>query len=97
MLNRTITVEKLIDRALLNLWYAAMYESMAQSLPKEFAEKQKQGFILQASGIIQALEAMGIGGPLVEYTYRKQTVRMPQYLAELFLSRERAFCHPKDI
>jgi hypothetical protein len=91
MLNKTTTLESLIDFALLQLWYANDW-SNTKSLPKDIRDENAIGFRSQATGIVQFIY-MNMTSPthLIDY----DGIKIPENLLEYFEERKKFYKHPK--
>lgn len=92
MLKLTTTVEKLIDYALLQLWYADYWERMTD-MPERIKKENVTGFRSQADGIAQFIYQEVISGDsLVDY----KGIKVPQNHLPYYQEREKHFIHPNQ-
>lgn len=91
MLTLTTTIEKLIDKALLYLWYAEHWKNLRE-MPEEVVKDNVKGFISQADGIIQFIytEIMS-GNQLVDY----KDTKVPENHLPYYQEREKYYQHPQ--
>lgn len=91
MLNQTITVKKLIDFTLLQLWYADYWSTMCA--PEEIKTFQENSFRQQAQGIVILLNS--ITGPSSFQDYKG--ILIPTDWLPYFKERETKFEHPTTL
>lgn len=92
MLELTTTVKKLIDFALLQLWYADHWKKIEDMNPLVKIENTN-GFRSQASGIVQFIYTEIISGDqLIDY----RGIKVPENILPYFEEREKFYKHPKD-
>lgn len=93
MLNQTITVEKLIDFALLQLWYADSWGKI-EKIPEDIKAKQEYEFRQQAQGIVRFLyQTLGLSSKLIDY----KGIKIPIDWVVFFQERESRFEHPTTL
>lgn len=90
MLSHTTTVQKLIDHALLQLWYADHWDNM-ESMPANIRLENVIGFRSQAFGIVQFLQAEVLS-PDMSVDYKG--IKIAKNLLPLFIERENHYEHP---
>ncbi len=96
MLNKQIKIERLIDHALLQLWYANVYLSGKAIENKAISNDLARSFQAAAQTIVILLYTeIGLDGPSVSYKYGLAEIMMPEQWADLFKFREEKFEHPK--
>lgn len=90
MLSLTTTTEKLIDKALLYLWYANHWQYL--EIDEKVKKENVEGFKSQASGIVQFIytEIMS-GSSLVDY----KGIKVPENHLPYYLEREKHYQHPE--
>ena len=91
MLDKTITVEKLIDFALLQLWYVDYWKKQYNVNP-DVIHEQVKGFEMRAISIISFLAQEVLGSSAyVEY----KSIHIPKHYLPLFKDRENKYQHPE--